>query len=230
MCYRPITLKNGCQVPCGKCLECLSKHRSEWRQRMFFEAKDNNRMFFATLTIAPEHMDYVFFNERKYMTVSKEKIQKFHKRLRRYIQYYHYRISFRYFLVSEYGPKTFRPHYHALYYVNGKDWQYFREILKKVWKYGFSDVNLCRNKGKSASYVSNYLIINKITPYAPIFRESSRNGIYSFDVSRTFVLFSRSLGNNYFTKVLKSQIMQNFLTFAKQTNIISIIKHLCVFF
>lgn len=225
MCYRPITLKNGYSVPCGSCLECLSRHRSEWRQRMFFEAKDNNRMFFVTLTVSPRYMDYVSINGCMRMCVSKRKIQKFHKRLRRYIYYHHYRIGFRYFVVSEYGPKTLRPHYHGLYYVNGKDWRYFKEIVKKVWYFGFVDVNLCRDKGKSCSYVSNYLIINKITPYDQ-FRWN--NNDYRIDSSRTFVLFSRSLGNSYFTRVLKTQIMRNFLTFAKGTNIISIIKHYIV--
>ena len=226
MCYRPILLKNGYHVPCGKCLECLSRHRSEWRQRLFFEAKDNNKMFFVTLTVAPKYMDFVNGKYgQQYMTVNKRKIQLFHKRMRRYIQYHHYRIDFRYFVVSEYGPKTFRPHYHGLYFVNGKDWQYFKDIVKKIWYFGFSDVNLARNKGKSASYVSNYLIINKITPYdKSSFWESSP----CYDFSRTFVLFSRSLGNHYFTKNIKTQIKQNFLTFANALNITPIIKHYIV--
>ena len=58
------------------------------------------------------------------------------------------------------------------------------------------------------------------------YRESSFYGNSNFDSTRTFVLCSRSLGNDYFVKNLKSQIMQNFLTFAKQTNIISIIKQI----
>ena len=57
----------------------------------------------------------------------KSDIQKFFKRLRRRVEYDRYNLisdvkkenrSFRYFITSEYGPNTFRPHYHGLMFFD----------------------------------------------------------------------------------------------------------------
>lgn len=90
-------------------------------------------------------------------------IQKFHKRLNKYIHdnYTQKYQNFRYFLVSEYGKDTFRPHYHALYFFNStKVSDHFSEILSKTWQTngfvkGRFDAQIVQ--GSATSYVAQYL-------------------------------------------------------------------------
>lgn len=52
-------------------------------------------------------------------TVSKADVQNWFKRCReRYFRSHGERLDFKYFVSSEYGPNTFRPHYHAIIFTN----------------------------------------------------------------------------------------------------------------
>ena len=90
-------------------------------------------------------------------------IQKFHKRLNKYIHdnYTKKYQNFRYFLVSEYGKDTFRPHYHGLYFFNDQRIAtHFTEILSKTWSVngaaqGRFDAQIVL--GSAASYVAQYI-------------------------------------------------------------------------
>lgn len=68
--------------------------------------------------------------------------------------------SFRYFLCGEYGPTTFRPHYHILLWFR-KQWtdsqkEYLSQILSKAWPFGSIDIKACTDDGASG-YVSGYV-------------------------------------------------------------------------
>lgn len=73
MCYSPITIKTSDgykQVPCGHCLECLSKYQKEWSNRMYEELKSHNgKAVFFTLTYddssVPKNYLY-FYDESTY--------------------------------------------------------------------------------------------------------------------------------------------------------------------
>ena len=96
-------------------------------------------------------------------------VQNFIKRLRRHIDYRfgsESRIPLRYYICGEYGPTTFRPHYHGQLFFN--DDRVFREIEKLVtesWSVydratkSFSPIGLVDVQPDSASstYVSAYL-------------------------------------------------------------------------
>jgi len=62
----------------------------------------------------------------------------------------------RYYAVSEYGPTTFRPHWHLLLFSNSE--RFSETVLKnvsKAWSYGRCDASLSR--GFAAPYVASYV-------------------------------------------------------------------------
>ncbi len=84
--------------------------------------------------------------------------QKFHKRLNKYIhdEISHHYKNFRYFLVSEFGSTTLRPHFHCIYYLDSWDIaSRFKEAVNACWKYGIVDVQFIESS--ATSYVANYL-------------------------------------------------------------------------
>nr|DAT74337.1 MAG TPA: Replication associated protein [Microviridae sp.] len=76
----------------------------------------------------------------------------FLKRLRSYYPY----EKLRYYAVSEYGPTSYRPHWHLLLFSNSD--QFSKTILEnvsKAWSYGRCDATLSR--GFAAPYVASYV-------------------------------------------------------------------------
>lgn len=62
----------------------------------------------------------------------------------------------RYYAVSEYGPQTFRPHWHLLLFSNSDRFsQTVLENVFKAWSYGRCDASLSR--GFAAPYVASYV-------------------------------------------------------------------------
>lgn len=62
----------------------------------------------------------------------------------------------RYYAVSEYGPESFRPHWHLLLFSNSERFsQTVCENVPKAWSYGRCDVSLSR--GFAAAYVASYV-------------------------------------------------------------------------
>lgn len=62
----------------------------------------------------------------------------------------------RYYAVSEYGPTSYRPHWHLLLFSNSERFsQTVLENVSKAWSYGRCDASLSR--GFAAPYVASYL-------------------------------------------------------------------------
>ena len=62
----------------------------------------------------------------------------------------------RYYAVSEYGPTSFRPHWHLLLFSNSEGFsQTICENVSKAWSYGRCDASLSR--GFAAPYVASYV-------------------------------------------------------------------------
>lgn len=62
----------------------------------------------------------------------------------------------RYYAVSEYGPTSFRPHWHLLLFSNSERFsETVLENVSKAWSYGRCDASLSR--GFSAPYVASYV-------------------------------------------------------------------------
>lgn len=84
-----------------------------------------------------------------------EDLQKFMKRLRKYISYYTDE-KIRYYAVGEYGPVHFRPHFHImLWFSSEQTYEAIQENLCKAWPFGRVDIQ--ESQGKCASYVAGYV-------------------------------------------------------------------------
>lgn len=146
-------------VPCGKCEACLAKRKSDWIFRLTKEYENSSSAYFITLTYDDDHIP---IEEDEYglrFSVCKRDVQLFIKRLRKNL----HPFKIRFFLVSEYGPRTLRPHYHMLLFNYPK--QLKSTIIERVescWNQGFvtvSSVNPAR-----IAYVCGYCLDNSDLP------------------------------------------------------------------
>lgn len=84
--------------------------------------------------------------------ICKRDLDLFLKRLRSYYP----DEKLRYYAVSEYGPTSFRPHWHLLLFSNSERFsQTVCENVSKAWSYGRCDASLSR--GFAAPYVASYV-------------------------------------------------------------------------
>lgn len=160
-------MKSGLCVPCGKCPACLANHRAEWIFRLKQEAKFSEFSCFVTLTYNDEHVP-------RDMSVNKKDVQDFHKRLRKHFP----PGDLRFYLVSEYGDHTFRPHYHGLYFFKHTyDIDSIYDIFVKSWKQGF--IYFGEVEEGSIVYCTKYCLKHKFTPEGrkPTFRLCSKMDI-----------------------------------------------------
>lgn len=150
-CYKPLSIKNPLKilnplldkvtltVPCGHCHNCKQEKQLGWFVRCWYQhlgtLDQNGFTYYVTLTYNNDHLPKDAFGQACF---SKPDVQKFIKRLRYNLDTYVKGCNFKYFLSSEYGGKTHRPHYHALFFVDkpiskGK----FRILVRKSWNNGF---------------------------------------------------------------------------------------------
>lgn len=76
MCYNRRTLRNENRTanndnylntfPCGKCVRCINKKRTEWAFRMDQESKDHATAYFVTLTYTEENLPYLNLETGQY--------------------------------------------------------------------------------------------------------------------------------------------------------------------
>lgn len=88
--------------------------------------------------------------------------QKFLKRLRFHSKN-KYNEEIRFYGVSEYGPRTYRPHWHLLLFFNSDELtSSIQQLVSESWSYGRTTCELSR--GGSASYVASYVNSNVCLP------------------------------------------------------------------
>lgn len=118
--------------------------------------------------------------------VSKYDIVCFVKRLRSHIHYYFLKHNItenekiRYFICSEYGPRTLRPHYHGLFFFDSEViCRRFGTFLRKAWSFGNQDYSLVNASAPSyvAKYINGYSRLPKVllSEYTKPFHLSSKN-------------------------------------------------------
>lgn len=137
MCYTPIYLKSENvrskyrtdSFPCGKCLECRKSRVNSWFVRLKSEMASCDTAFFITLTYDDMHVP---FSVLGYDTLDYTDTQKYWKRVRKAMPKGSKKIK--YFLVGEYGSKTYRPHYHAIVF-NADEF-----VLRNSWHLGMSHI------------------------------------------------------------------------------------------
>lgn len=178
MCTQPIQIYNRSSkisyrgqsllftVPCGKCSECKKAHSNEYTLRSYFEYRDceskGGYVYFDTLTYSnsnlPKDYGIAHFN-RKHLTSCLKKLRVYLTRAG-----FQVKDNLKYFITSEYGGKTHRPHYHVLFFINipNLDVKTFWQFLNKSWIYGFIDrcstaPSRVVNSTAALNYVSKYV-------------------------------------------------------------------------
>lgn len=151
-----------------------------WIIRLKEEQKVSKNAFFITLTYNDEHIPRDQFGNTH---VSKPDVQKFLKRLRKKLPS---QSNLRYYFASEYGPTTFRPHYHAvLFNLPFKTLRKNTELISSSWSInkkpmGFVQVEEV-NENRIA-YVAGYCMD----------KDKSMKSDYV-----VFSLMSKGIGKNY---------------------------------
>lgn len=165
---------DGLEVPCGKCLACRIKKRSEWSARMLHELEAHKDAIFITLT-------YDDFNIPAHKSLLKTDLQQFFKRLRisldrynlyqqmdHYLRYDQMKHKIRYFACGEYGDPSKviyhnnipyvtegdRPHYHAIIF-NMSLYPHHKQLIIKAWNQGIVHFGLA--EPDSINYVAQYI-------------------------------------------------------------------------
>lgn len=92
-------------------------------------------------------------------------LQKFIKRLRfKIADKFDEKIS--HFSVSEYGPVSFRPHFHGVLFFNSDQVaKVIEKYVSQCWKYGNCECEIVRDRSNACSYVSGY--INSLVALPP---------------------------------------------------------------
>lgn len=120
-------------VPCGKCVHCKANKIDEWKTRLKHEISTFGHAYFCTVTYDDEHIP---FDENNNPTFIYRDFQLFMKRLRKKLSNIDPSIRISYFVVSEYGDLTGRPHYHfILFGLPIYDSYKFRRYSKKSGKW-----------------------------------------------------------------------------------------------
>ena len=142
------------RIPCRKCFECVQSYSTNWAIRCSLEASTHEKNCFVTLTYDNEHLK----------DISVKEMQKFIKRLRKYLG----NDKVRYFACGEYGEHTGRPHYHVILF--GVDFADSRQFLKRdrrgnpiytspvlsrLWKFGFHSIGAVTYD--TAKYCAKYM-------------------------------------------------------------------------
>lgn len=138
------------ELPCGQCMGCRIRRKSDWTVRCLHEAQMHQQNSFITLTYAEKFKPALG-------SLKIEDWQKFAKRLRKA------KGPFRFFHCGEYSPAG-RPHYHAL--IFGLDFRedrrpwgkgtFVSDELTKIWGMGHCVIGNVEHE--SAAYVAGYCI------------------------------------------------------------------------
>lgn len=183
-------------VGCGKCAVCRKKHSDSWRIRLIHEASQHSNNLFVTFTYSSDHLPYLDGTA----TFRKRDVQLFFKRLRKDLEKEGIRIK--YFLCSEYGPTTFRPHYHCIIFGFPPSLIRLSKIhnyLEKFWTKGF--ISVSRLNSRRIAYCAKYCVTPCALPskYYEVKRNKITKKIEGPNL-RPFIMCSKGIGSSYLTK------------------------------
>lgn len=138
-------------VPCGKCADCRKANQNSWTWRLlaeFYTAKKRGwNVGFITLTYSPEYLPHIpcccFKNPLEYEKIpcfSRDHVRGWIDSIRDYYKYHRgfkNEKNIRYFVCSELGSTSYRPHYHALLsWPSEVTYEEMFNVCKTKWSYG----------------------------------------------------------------------------------------------
>lgn len=188
---------------CRKCLSCRKKASQELAMRCVLHASLYKENCFITLTYDESKDGY--HNNKEYAD-----IQKFKKRLRRYIAYREHGRKIKIFNVHEYGRKQ-KKHWHLvifnydfkdkeLYTVKNQNKLYKSPSLVTLWPHGFSTIGDVTEA--SALYQAQYM------------QKDFKNGNSNND--RKALSKHNGIGREYFLKHYPQLLRLGFIPFNNQ--------------
>lgn len=108
--------------------------------------KKHDYCHFITLTYDDDHLP---LSPCDAPTLDKRHLQAFFKALRKY-------VDMKYYAIGEYGPRTFRPHYHALVW-SAIDHHDMYDLIVNIWQQG--NIRISPVVAAQLGYVANYHIV-----------------------------------------------------------------------
>lgn len=129
------------QVPCGKCVNCLSNRRNSWCMRLRAEKKNSFNAYFITLTYDDLHLPFKNLPNPEHVSKFLNSFRMRYFRalaIKDCVSLSEVRKSYppiRYFYVSEFGEKYGRVHYHLLLFNFCLPRQVLIAFLKQYWFY-----------------------------------------------------------------------------------------------
>lgn len=201
-CIFPYHSPKGEVFPCGRCVHCRINKREEWTTRMRHEQSYWSKSAFITLTYDDEHLP-------KDGGLDPHALTNFFKRLRINLdRTYGYHVPIKYFSCGEYGPKTFRPHYHAV--VFGVDWTNPIDIkcisdswpfcAPHMWKprkhHGHISGAIAKVCEQTIKYVAGYVFKKALDNDTDKFIKQMEEE-YGIILQRTFQRQSQGIGKRY---------------------------------
>lgn len=226
------TVNTYINVPCGHCPACTSLRQSWINQRVQMESLDNY-LFYGTLTYNEDMCPWVHIGDYNLRVPDMSDFTKMVKRLR------NEGLKFSYIVVSEYGGKTYRPHYHFMLSFpketitpNLSAGRFTLQMQLATFETTLYDKILsswCRNVGSKRvpiykpllTYFSKYGRHNYELHYAA----PSKNGLadVSFYVSKYICKFDKRT-----FKLLQKIKLDNSITADQTSELISKVKPRCI--
>lgn len=173
-------LGNPLLVPCGKCAACKANVGRDWSTRLQVESLDHRFSYFVTLTYDSVSLPCV----HGVPSLCKRDFQLFMKRFRK-----RFDTPIRFFACGEYGDRTNRPHYHAIFFMDDplRDLVltgpnvYKSSDLEASWGLGFSEVSYAEPSCMAyvAGYVQKKYLDDRVHEVEPFCLMSRRPGLGS---------------------------------------------------
>lgn len=179
-------------APCGKCYDCKNRRIAQWTFRLMKEKESSGSCYFVTLTYDNIHVPIVIGSRP--MTLKKEDLQGFFKRLRYYEAenqiYFHTKEKvlkrkqpIKYYAVGEYGGLRHRPHMHIILFN-----VVCKQSIRESWTFGEVDIDQREVTQEAMQYVCKYIA-----------KEESKK-IPNDNRIKEFSLMSKGLGKSFLTK------------------------------
>lgn len=137
-------------------------------------------------------------------TVCKDDVQTWIKVVRERYSYSHFgkRLNFKYFICSEYGPSTLRPHYHAIFFTD-LPLDEFTHLFVESWQEFYGKVNWRR---RSIRYGAHGVtdVMSYVAKYCckPSFVESPY--VFKNCVFKPFRIMSKGIGLSFYSTLINA--------------------------
>lgn len=206
-------------IPCGKCIGCRLAYARQWADRCMLELQYHDSAYFVTLTYNDEHVPRSMYGDpatgepQPSLTLNRRDVQLFMKRLRAAKP----DDKIRYFGCAEYGPNTWRPHYHIILFglhlddlqvkrqnVDGQVETWFSPTLQAAWSVrpfgnyspileSLGDVECTAVTWAACNYTARYIVKKQLGP-------DGRNFYDAFNLVPpfTFMSLKPGIGRQYF--------------------------------